>query len=71
MSTLEAILADLKTLPAPKLEEAAAFVRKLHAHGTGDGAALERAANLLTEAEGLELAEAIEEGCEKADGRDW
>lgn len=71
MSTLEAIVAELKALPPPMLEEAAAFVRRLHAVRPGDGRALERASKLLTDAEGLELARAIEEGCAKIDGRDW
>ena len=65
MSTLEAIVADLKSLPPPKLEEAAAFVRRLHTGRHGDGSALERASRLLTEAEGQELARAIEEGCDR------
>jgi hypothetical protein len=71
MSTLEAIIDDLKALPPPKLAAAAAFVRKLHAPAPQAPAALERAAAVLTATEGTELANAIKEGCEKVDGRDW
>jgi hypothetical protein len=72
MSTLDTIVAELKTLPPPKLEEAADFVRRLHANKHSDRVvALERAASLLTEKDGAELAHAIEDGCEKIDGSDW
>ena len=72
MSTLEAIVEELKTLPPPKLEEAAALI-----HGLREGAraerlaALERSAGILTDEEGAELERVIEEGCEKIDARDW
>ncbi|MBL9219380.1 MAG: hypothetical protein JNG82_12870 [Opitutaceae bacterium] len=72
MSTLEMIFEELKTLPPPKLAEAAALI-----HGLREGAraerlaALERSAGILTDEEGAELERVIEEGCEKIDVRDW
>lgn len=66
------IFEELKTLPPPKLAEAAALI-----HGLREGAraerlaALERSAGILTDEEGAELERVIEEGCEKIDVRDW
>jgi len=72
MSTLEAIVEELKTLPPPKLEEAAALIRGLHEKARSDRhAALERSARILSDEEGAALERAIEEGCEKIDARDW
>lgn len=72
MSTLETIVADLKTLPPPKLEEAAMLI-----HGLREGAraerreALRRSASLLSAADGAELEKIIAENCERVDPRDW
>jgi hypothetical protein len=72
MSTLEAIVEDLRTLPPPKLEEAAALIHGLREVARDERrAALERSATILTDAEGAELERVIEEGCEKIDARDW
>ena len=72
MSTLDMIVAELKTLPPPKLEEAAALIHNLRTNGRAERlAALERSAGILTDAEGAELERVIEEGCEKIDARDW
>ena len=66
------IVAELKTLPPPKLEEAAALI-----HGLREGvrtdrrAALRRSATILSEADGAELERIIEENCEKIDAREW
>ncbi|MGH7959838.1 MAG: hypothetical protein ACREH8_22880 [Opitutaceae bacterium] len=47
MSTLETIVEELKTLPPPKLEEAATLIRRLHEDvRTERLAALERSAGL-------------------------
>lgn len=72
MSTLEMIVAELKTLPPPKLAEAAALIHGLRENvRTERLAALERSAGILSDAEGAELERVIEEGCEKIDARDW
>lgn len=72
MSTLETIVADLCTLPPPKLEEAVALIHGLRETARSERrAALERSATILIDAEGAELERAIEEGCEKIEARDW
>lgn len=72
MSTLEAIVEELKALPAPKLEEAATFIHRLHERSRAERLeALRRSAGILTEADGAELEKVIEEGCERIDARDW
>ncbi|MBI2813232.1 MAG: hypothetical protein HYX71_02980 [Opitutae bacterium] len=72
MSTWETIVEELRTLPAPKLAEAAALIHGLRERARADRlAALERSAGILTDEEGAELERVIEEGCEKIDARDW
>lgn len=72
MSTLEMIVEELKTLPPPKLEEAAALIHGLRERTRAERlAALEKSAGILTDEEGAELERAIEEGCERIDPRDW
>lgn len=72
MSTLDLIVEDLKTLPPPKLAEAAALIHGLRVTSREERrAALERSVVMLSEAEGAELERVIEEGCEKIDARDW
>ena len=72
MSTVEMIVEDLKTLPPPKLEEAASYIHRLRETTRAERlAALERTAGILTEEEGAELERIIEEGCERIDPRDW
>lgn len=72
MSTLEMIVEELKTLPPPKLAEAAVLIHGLRENARAERlAALERSAGILTDEEGAELARVIEAGCEKIDARDW
>lgn len=72
MSTLEAIVEDLRKLPPPKLAEAATLIHGLReTDRTARRAALERSASMLTDAEGAALERVIKEGCEKIDARDW
>lgn len=72
MSTLETIVEELKTLPAPKLAEAATLIHRLRETSRAERLeALRRSAGILSEADGAELEKAIEEGCEKIDARDW
>ncbi len=72
MSTLDMIFEELKNLPPPKLEEAAALIHGLRENVRAERrAALERAATILTDEEGADLERVIEEGCEKIDARDW
>jgi len=56
MSTLEVIVAELKTLPFPKLEDAAGYIhRLLETMRAKRLAALERSAGILSNEEGAEL----------------
>ncbi|MBE7539015.1 MAG: hypothetical protein HS122_11445 [Opitutaceae bacterium] len=72
MSSLESIVKELRMLPPPKLEEAAALIHRLREATREERfAALERSAGMLTDREGAELQHVIEEGCEKIDARDW
>lgn len=72
MSTLETIVEELKTLPPPKLEEAAALIHGLRETARAERlAALERSAAILSDEEGAALERAIEGGCENIDARDW
>jgi len=72
MSTLETIVEELKTLPPPKLAEAAVLI-----HGLREGArrerraALRKSASILSEADGAELERIVEENCERIDPREW
>ena len=72
VSTLEVIVEDLKTLPPPKLREAADYIHRLREASRSERlAALERSAAILSDEEGAELERIILEGCEKIDPRDW
>ena len=72
MSTLNAIVEDLRSLPPPKLEEAAALIRRLSAVSRSErNAALERSACILSDKDGAELEKIVQEHCEKVDPRDW
>jgi hypothetical protein len=72
MSTLELIVSELKTLPPPKLEEAAVFVHRLTEANHSDRAgALRRTAGVWSGASGAAMEKAIEEGCERIDSRGW
>ncbi|MGH8019303.1 MAG: hypothetical protein ACREIA_13625 [Opitutaceae bacterium] len=72
MSTLEMILEELRTLPPPKLEEAASYIHRLkEAARTERLLALERTAGAWSGPEGAAIEKAIEEGCERIDPRDW
>ena len=66
------IYEDLKTLPPPKLEEAATLIHRLRESLRAERvAALEKSAGILTDDEGAEFERVIEEGCERIDPRDW
>ena len=72
MSTLEIIVEELKTLPRPKLEEAAVLIHGLRDKARAERlAALDRSAGILTAEEGSMLEHVIAEGCGKIDARDW
>ncbi|HMD61960.1 MAG TPA: hypothetical protein VKG78_11035 [Opitutaceae bacterium] len=72
MSTLEAIVEDLRKLSSPKLEEAAALIHGLRETTKAERlAALERTAGVWSGPEGEAIEKAIEEGCERIDPRDW
>ncbi|HZZ58086.1 MAG TPA: hypothetical protein VFE31_09670 [Opitutaceae bacterium] len=71
MSTLEAIVADLRALPPPKLEEAVALIHGLRETTKAERlAALERSFGVWSGPEGEAIEKAIEEGCERIDPRD-
>lgn len=66
------IVEDLKSLPPPKLAEAAALIHRLKENTLGERlAALERSAGVWAGPEGEAIERAIKEGCEKIDPRDW
>ena len=72
MSTLEMIVEELKTLPPPKLEEAATLIHRLREDALGERlAALARTAGVWSGAKGAAMEAAIEAGCERVDPRDW
>jgi hypothetical protein len=72
MSTLELIVSELKTLPSPKLEEAAVLIHRLTEANHADRAeALRRTAGVWGGAHGEAIEKAIEEGCERIDPRGW
>ncbi len=64
MSTLEIIVEDLKSLPPPKLEEAALLIHGLRENARAERlAALERSAGILSAEEGALLEKVITAGC--------
>lgn len=66
------IVEDLKTLPPPKLDEAAHFIHRLREDARAERrAALNRSAAILSESDGAELERIIEEHCERVDPREW
>ncbi|MCE0521403.1 MAG: hypothetical protein LV480_00655 [Methylacidiphilales bacterium] len=72
MSTLEIIVEDLKSLPTPKLEEAAAYIHRLRETSRVDRLSILRETSGSWSSEDADLIEkAIEENCEKIDARDW
>ena len=72
MSTLEIIFEDLKSLPPPKLEEAALLIHGLRENARAERlAALERSAGILSAEEGALLEKLITAGCGRIDARDW
>lgn len=72
MSTLEAIVEELRKLPAPKLEEAAVLIHRLKETGRVEHLAILReTAGVWSGPEGEAIEKAIAEGCEKIEARDW
>jgi len=72
VSTLELIVSELKTLPPPKLEEAAALIHGLKESSRAERAeALRRAAGVWGGPRGEAIEKAIEEGCERIDPHGW
>jgi hypothetical protein len=72
MSSLEAIVEELKTLPPSQLAQAVDFIHRLKAVSqAGRQAILERTFGSLTEEEAAEMERVIEQGCEQIDERDW
>ena len=72
MSTLEIIVEDLKSLPTPKLEEAAAYIHRLRETNRVDRLAILRETSGSWSPEDADAIEkAIAENCEKIDARDW
>lgn len=66
------IVAELKTLPPSKLEEAAGFIHRLHETTREDQLAiLKETAGAWSGPDGETIERAIEEGCERIDLRDW
>lgn len=72
MSTLEAIIEELRTLPAPKLAEAASYVHRLRETSREeDLAILRETAGAWNGPDGEAIEKAIEEGCAKIDASGW
>ncbi len=72
MSTLEAIVEELRTLPPPKLAEAAGFIHRLRETTREEQLAILReTSGVWSEPDGEAIEKAIEEGCAKVDPRDW
>ena len=71
MSTLEIIVEDLKSLPLPKLEQAAAYVHSLRESSQEDRATILRETAGVWSEDGALIEKAINESCEKIDARDW
>lgn len=72
MSTLEATVEELKSLPPAKLAEAAGYIHKLKMTGSHEGRlALERAFGCLTPSEAGEMERAIASNCERIDAGQW
>jgi hypothetical protein len=66
MSTLEMIYAELRTLPPPKLEEAATLIHRLREDARAERVAtLERTAGAWPGECGAAIEKPIIEGCEK------
>jgi hypothetical protein len=72
MSTLEATVQELKSLPPAKLAEAAGYIHKLKMAGSHAGRlALERAFGCLSASEADEMERAIATNCERIDAGQW
>lgn len=72
VSRLEAMVADLKSLPADKLEAAADFVRRLKPVSQEEREAiLARTFGSLSQEAADAMQKAIEEGCERIDEQNW
>ena len=73
MSTLEAVVAELKHLSPAELEEAAGYIYRLRldAGATDRKRALARAFGCLSESEADSMASAIETHCERVDASQW
>ena len=72
MSTLETIGAELRTLPAPKLAEAASYIHSLRETSREEHRAILReTAGVWSGPDGETIEKAIEDGCEKIDASGW
>ena len=74
MSTLEAIIDDLKSLPPAKLDQAADFIGRLKREPIGREerqAILARTFGCLSPEAADEMEKVIEEGCERIDESHW
>ena len=72
VSRLEAILEDLKSLPADRLEMAADYIRQLKPIAKEEtNAALDRTFGCLAPEEADRLEKIIGEGCEQINGHGW
>ena len=72
MSRLESIVADLSSLPPGKLELAADYIARLKRISDEERqAVLARTFGSLSREDADAMEQAIEEGCERFDERDW
>jgi hypothetical protein len=73
MSTLEAVVEELKHLSPAELEEAAGYIYglRLDVDAAERKRALDRAFGCLSESEAETIASAIETHCERVDASQW
>ncbi|MEI9999960.1 MAG: hypothetical protein WDO13_12795 [Verrucomicrobiota bacterium] len=72
MSTLETIVEELKSLPTPALQEAAAFIHQLREASRADRQAILRATSGgWTSGDADAIEKVIKENCETIDAREW
>ena len=72
MSSLEAVVEELKTLPPSQLARAADFIHRLKTVTQAERQAiLDCTFGSLTEEEAAEMEQVIEQGCEQIVERDW
>ena len=72
MTIMEAIMSELKELPAEKLNRAAVYIHKLREHRSDERIGVIRGTSgCLAGPVGASFANAIDAGCERIDASGW